>query len=270
MSESPSCSDFKLSVLLPVRNEGVNLRLMLKVLEAVVETPHEVLIVYDFPEDDSIPVVQSLQAGHPNLRLIHNTLGGGVINAIRAGVGAARGEVVLITVVDDVGPVLSIEPMLVLIQAGCDFVSSTRYALGGRRLGGSPIGGALSRLANRLFHWIAGCALTDATTGMKMFRRSVFDQFQLEANPVGWAVVFEMAIKAQYLGLKLGEVPLVSIDRLYGGESSFHLGSWTIEYLRWFLWGAVHLRRHSTRMKRSVAVIPETSGASLAAGVKRS
>jgi dolichol-phosphate mannosyltransferase len=176
---------------------------------------------------------------------------------------------VLITVVDDVGPVLSVEPMLELIQAGCDFVSATRYALGGRRLGGSLIGGVLSRLANRLFHWIAGCVLTDATTGQKMFRRSVFDQFHLEANPVGWAVVFEMAMKAQHLGLKLGEVPLVSIDRLYGGESSFQVGSWTVEYLRWFLWGAVRLRRRSSRMKRCVVAIPETSGTLLAAEVKR-
>jgi hypothetical protein len=47
-----------------------------------------------------------------------------------------------------------------------------------------------------------------------------------------------MAIKAQHMNLKLGEVPLVSIDRLFGGQSSFRLGSWVREYLRWFLWGA--------------------------------
>jgi hypothetical protein len=37
--------------------------------------------------------------------------------------------------------------------------------------------------------------------------------------------------------LKLGEVPIVSIDRLYGGKSTFVLGPWATEYLRWFLWG---------------------------------
>ena len=59
----------------------------------------------------------------------------------------------------------------------------------------------------------------------------------LKARPVGWAVAFEMGIKAQLAGLKLGEVPIVSIDRLYGGKSTFKLGPWTAEYLRWFLWG---------------------------------
>jgi hypothetical protein len=43
--------------------------------------------------------------------------------------------------------------------------------------------------------------------------------------------------------LRLGEVPIVSIDRLYGGESTFRVGAWTVEYLRWFVWGGAALRR---------------------------
>ena len=70
-----------------------------------------------------------------------------------------------------------------------------------------------------------------------MFRKSAFERFGLESRPIGWAFAFEMAIKAQHLGLGLGEVPLVSIDRLFGGQSSFKLGPWLVEYLRWFFWG---------------------------------
>ena len=127
---------------------------------------------------------------------------------------------------------LAIEDMLWLMGHGCDFVSCTRYAHGGRRLGGSFIGGVLSRTANRLLHMFCGSKLSDATTGIKMFRKSVFDAMHLEAKPVGWAVTFEMALKAQLGGLKLGEVPIISIDRLYGGQSSFKLGPWFWEYLR--------------------------------------
>jgi dolichol-phosphate mannosyltransferase len=127
--------------------------------------------------------------------------------------------------------------MLALIRAECDFVSCTRYAHGGRRLGGSLLGGLLSRIANRLFFVFARSPFTDATTGCKMFRKSVFERFALEGRPIGWAFAFEMAIKAQQLNLKLGEVPLVSIDRLFGGESSFKIGPWIVEYLRWFMWG---------------------------------
>ena len=90
---------------------------MLKVLPAVVEVPHEILVVYDFSEDDSIPVIEAMQADYPNLFGVQNTLGRGVINALRAGVKAAKGEYVLTFVADEVAPVLAIEPMLKLIKS---------------------------------------------------------------------------------------------------------------------------------------------------------
>jgi len=245
-----------LSILLPVRNEGINLRIMVKLLKAVVEVPHEILVVYDFPEDDSIPVVRAMQDDYANLHLVHNQKGRGVVNAIRAGVEAAVGDYVLIFAADEVGPLLAIEDMLALMQEGCDLVSCSRYAHGGRRLGGSVMGGALSRIANRAFHRIAGCVLSDATTGIKLFRRSMVPALSLEARPVGWAVTFEIAMKAQFAGWKLGEVPVISIDRLYGGKSTFRLGPWTGEYLRWFFWGCKHLRRVPPSNRPVVRVRP--------------
>jgi dolichol-phosphate mannosyltransferase len=138
-------------------------------------------------------------------------------------------------------------------------VSCTRYAHGGRRLGGSLIGSILSRAANRLFVALAGSALTDCTTGIKMFRRDVFERLNLEARPVGWSVAFEMSIKAQLVGLTLGEVPIVSIDRLYGGESTFRVGAWTVEYLRWFLWGGLALRRAEAATREAAVRIPAST-----------
>jgi hypothetical protein len=190
----------------------------------------------------------------PNLRLVYNDLGRGVTNALRAGVAAAEGEYILIFAADEVGPVLGIDDMLGLMDEGCDFISCTRYAHGGRRLGGSLIGGILSRLANRLFHLLCGSVLTDSTTGIKMFRKPIFEELALESKPVGWVVAFEMAIKAQLAGLRLGEVPIVSIDRLYGGKSTFRLGPWFVEYLRWFLWGLVRMRAQGGRRTRTVRV----------------
>jgi len=244
-----------LSILLPVRNEGINLRIMLKILRAVVELPHEVLVVYDSANDDSIPVVDEVRKIYPELRGVHNQLGNGVVNAIRSGVAASEGDVILIFAADEVGPVLAIEDMIALIRDGCDFVSCTRYAHGGRRLGGSPVGAFLSFSANWLFHRVAASPFTDATTGIKMFRKEVFPSLDLESRPVGWTVAFEMAIKAHHAGLRLGEVPIVSIDRLYGGESTFRLGSWLIEYSRWFLRGLqARFTGRKTRSKATVRI----------------
>lgn len=241
----------KLTILLPVRDEGLNLQIMLKILRATVDVEHEVLVVCDNAQDQSIPHVEAMRPENPNVRVVLNSRGRGVINAITSGVQAATGDVVLIFAADEVGPVLAIDDMLQLIEQGCDFVSCTRYAHGGRRLGGSLIGGVLSRTANRLLHGLARSSFTDCTTGIKMFRRSVFESLDLASRPIGWAVAFEMSIKAQLLGLRLGEVPIVSIDRLFGGESTFRVGAWTSEYSRWFIWGAPRLWR---RGRSSVAV----------------
>jgi len=236
-----------LTVLVPVRNEGANIKIMLKVLNGVIEVPHEVLFVYDHPEDDSIEVANNLQEQFPNTRPIHNQLGAGVVNALRAGVNAAKGEYILIFAADEVGPVIAIDDMLNLMDQGCDLVSCTRYAHGGRRLGGSKIGHLLSWLANKMFLYLFNSALSDCTTGIKMFRKSLFNEIELESSPVGWAVAFELSIKAQLQGYKLGEVPIISIDRLFGGESTFNLGPWFVEYLKWFVWGLKNLRKGKSK-----------------------
>src|SRR5207248_7741391 len=62
----------------------INLRIMLKILRATIEVPHEVLVVCDTPEDNSIPVAREMQADYPSLHVIQNNLGRGVVNAIRA------------------------------------------------------------------------------------------------------------------------------------------------------------------------------------------
>ncbi|MBI3319835.1 MAG: hypothetical protein HYZ89_04535, partial [Candidatus Omnitrophica bacterium] len=105
---------------------------------------------------------------------------------------------------------------------------------------------------------LTGSVLTDATTGIKMIRRSVFERLTLEATSGGWSVAFELAIKAQLAGFRVGEVPIVSIDRLFGGTSTFTVGPWVRDYLRWFLWGVGRLQR-SHAARTPVMTLSETA-----------
>src|SRR3974390_127456 len=130
-----------LTVLLPVRNETMNLRVMLRILQAVLVVPHETIVIFDHPDDVSAPIVAEMQAVYPQVRSLLNAVGRGVAFAVRAGGEAARGERILIFAPDEVGPVLAIEDMMSLMDEGVEFVSATRYAHGGRRLGGSLVGG---------------------------------------------------------------------------------------------------------------------------------
>jgi glycosyltransferase involved in cell wall biosynthesis len=243
--------NIKLTILLPVRNETMNLRVMLRILRAVLVVPHEIIIIFDSKTDASIPVVEEIREQHPQVLPLLNTLGRGVASAITTGVRAARGDRILIFAADEVGPVLAIEDMMALMDEGVEFVSVTRYAHGGRRLGGSIVGQVLSRTANRLLGAISDIGLTDATTGIKLFRRSDFNRLTEGTSAVGWSIAFEMAINARLIGLKLGEVPTISIDRLFGGQSSFKVIPWVIGYLRYF---TVALRRLPRARKTDVKV----------------
>ena len=247
----------KLSILMPVKDEGANLQIILKILKALVDIPHEILIVYDTLDDNSIPVVDKIKTEYPPIRGIHNRLGRGVANAIKAGVNAATADYIFVLPADDIGPILAIDDMVALMDKGCDLVSATRYSHGGRVMGGYFISRFLSRIANKLFYFISGSSLNDSTVGIKMFRKSIFDKIKLEAKPVGWVVAFEMAMRAQLAGLKLGQVPIVSINRFYGGKSSFKLGPWVKEYSKWFLLGVWKLYT-SGKWRQKVSVkIPE-------------
>lgn len=232
----------KLTIIMPVRNEGVNLKMILKIINSLMEEPYEILVVYDSPEDDSIPVAAEMQKKNPAVKPLHNTLGRGVINAVKTGVAAAKGEHVLILPADDMGAIFGISKMRAEIEKGYDMVSATRYAKGGKVVGGAITSRLLSRISNKLFRVFAGSALTDSTVGIKMFKREVFNRINFECKPVGWAFAFEMAIKSHMLGLKVSEVPIVSINRFYGGTSTFKLNRWISEYIRWFIWGLLNVR----------------------------
>ena len=234
-----------LTVLLPVRNETMNLRVMLRILRAVLTMPHEILVIFDNEADASRAVVEEMQKSYPQVRPVINRTGRGVAFAVRAGVETARGERILIFAADEVGPVLAIDDMMALMDEGVEFVSATRYAHGGRRLGGSLIGHALSRTANWLLNTVSGTGLSDSTTGIKLFRRADFPRLSRDAKSVGWAIAFEMAVSAQLVGLSLGEVPIISIDRLFGGESTFRLVPWVTSYFGYFATAMTKLPRSS-------------------------
>lgn len=255
---SETLESVRLSILLPVREEFINLKIMVRILGAVLNDPHEILVIYDDPQDPSRLAVDEVRESYPSVKGLLNTYGPGVINAISYAVEKAKGEYVLIFAADELGPVVAIDDMLALMEEGCDLVSCTRYAHGGRRLGGSLVSRVLSRIANQLFRLLTPCVLSDCTTGIKLFRRADFSRFALRAAPVGWAFAFEMAIRAHALHFSLGEVPIISIDRFYGGRSTFRPLPWIREYTKWFLWGLRVLNTNPNERPRLKVRIPLT------------
>ena len=67
---------------MPVYNEGEAVEPVIRRLSAAVRTPHEILVVYDFDEDTTVPVVARLAREIAGLRGLRNDIGRGVLNAM--------------------------------------------------------------------------------------------------------------------------------------------------------------------------------------------
>src|SRR4029079_17755597 len=95
-----------LTVLLPVRNETMNLRIMLRILRSVLTMPHEIVVIFDSEADTSIAVVEEVRATYPQVRPLLNAIGRGVAGAISSGVQTANGERNLVVRGGEVGAVI--------------------------------------------------------------------------------------------------------------------------------------------------------------------
>jgi glycosyltransferase involved in cell wall biosynthesis len=221
-----------ISLVVPVFNEADNIQPFLRDVEREVREPHEVLIVYDFPEDTTLPAVAALEPPCPAVRLVHNTLGRGVLNALKAGFKASRGDVVVVMMADRSDEPRDVAAMARLVRGGADVVAGSRYARGGRQEGGPLLKRTLSRLAGMSLHYLAGLPVRDATNNFRAYSRRVVEQIPIEGE-ASFAVALELTLKAHWRGWRLAEVPTTWRDRT-AGQSRFRLWAWLPHYLRWY------------------------------------
>jgi glycosyltransferase involved in cell wall biosynthesis len=218
---------------MPVYNEGDRVVPVLRALEAVLHTPHEILVVHDFDADTTVPPVRALATEMPQIRLLRNDLGRGVLNAMKAGIAGARGEYVLITMADGSDDPRDVEPMVRLANLGADVVAASRYMRGGRQLGGPLLKRTLSRVAGLTLHWFAGVPVHDPTSNFKLYSRDFLRSVTIESQ-AGFELALELCVKATLAGRMLAEVPTTWRDRT-AGESHFRLRAWLPHYLRWYV-----------------------------------
>jgi len=165
----------EISVVVPVRDEADGLGVLIDEIVAALEPgpPFEIVIVDDGSRDGTAMLVEARARGERRLRLVRHREGCGQSAAIRSGVVAARGALIVTLDGDGQNDPADI-PMIV-----ARFRQVPRRHLGlvagmRRRRNDPWIKRVSSRIANRVRAWLLGDGNPDTGCGLKAITRSVY------------------------------------------------------------------------------------------------
>jgi dolichol-phosphate mannosyltransferase len=223
----------RVSVVIPVYDEGEHIVPCLDRIFEAVTLPCEVLVVYDSPDDTTAPYLEKYAREEPRLVPTLNTYGRGPAKAIRFGVDHASSDVVVVTMADGSDDPNQVDALTRLVERGVVIAAASRYARGGRQVGGPAFKAFLSRMAGLTLHWFARVGTRDATNSFKAYSTDFLRNVGIDSD-AGFEMGIEMVAKAKRLRLPVAEIPTVWLDRPFGA-SSFRLRAWLPCYLRWYI-----------------------------------
>ena len=174
MAEPVEPSPVELSVVVPVRDEAENVGpLVLEIVAALRgQGPSEIVFVDDGSSDATVETLLTLKHELPNLRVLSHQGNFGQSRAIRSGVRAAHGRVIVTLDGDGQNDPADIPTLLAAFHAAPEDVAMVSGVRVKRR---DTIKKRIaSRLANGLRGWLLGDHATDVGCGLKAFYREAF------------------------------------------------------------------------------------------------
>lgn len=218
-----------LSVIVPAFNEERRLPQTLQTISdylARQSYASELIVVDDGSMDRTAQIVEAFCATHPNVKLIRNDHRGKGY-AVRTGMLAARGHIVLFSDADLSTPIEEIAEMLPWFERGYGVVIGSREGKGARRIKEPFYRHIMGRVFNMIVRLLTVRGIDDTQCGFKAFRddvaRDVFSRMKLygeNAKRVTDAMVTGFDVEVLYLaqkaGVKIKEVP---VEWRYGNET---------------------------------------------------
>ena len=218
--------------MVPAYNEGEAIVPFLQRIASTVRHPFELLVVVDRAEDTTVSAVAPITAEDPRIRTVVNTYGRGPAQAIRFGFDTAAAETVVVTMADGSDDPRQINPLTELVERGVVVAAGSRYMAGGQQIGGPRLKRALSRLAGRSLHLLAGIGTRDATNSFKAYNAEFVRTVTIQSRD-GFEIGLELTAKARRARQPVAELPTIWLDRTEG-VSNFQLRKWIPKYLRWY------------------------------------
>lgn len=196
-----------LSIVIPAFNEERFIGTLLKQIKAVdlssLGIEKEIIVVDDCSRDRTAEIV----ANEPGVRLHRMERNGGKGRAVRAGIGLATGDYLIIQDADLEYDPSDYIPMLRALLAGeGDVVYGSRYMRGGKhpnQTWAAYLGGRSLSLMALLF---TRQYLTDTVTALKLFTRTDISSLPLETS--GFELDHEITARMAARGARIVEVPI--------------------------------------------------------------
>jgi len=168
-----SVNEPAVSVVVPVRNEAGNIALLFgEIASALAGTRFEVVYVNDGSTDATDAELKQLMAQYPWLRRVRHTSPCGQSAAVRSGVAAARGSVIVTLDGDGQNDPRFVPALLRALETGAPRVG----LIAGQRVGRKASG--FKKLQSRIANAVRGAVLRDGTRdtgcGLKAFYRDIF------------------------------------------------------------------------------------------------
>ena len=174
MASADQAADPVLSVIVPPYSERENIaRLAGAIIEAVGDTPVEILVVDDNSPDGTAAMVAELAATDARVHVVSRERKQGLSSAVFAGVSASSGAYICIMDADFSHDPEEIPSMLAKAQAGYDVVVGSRYARGAVFVGQPLTRRVISYALNLGARLVLQIGTRDVLTGYALVRRDV-------------------------------------------------------------------------------------------------
>ena len=206
-------------VVVPTYNERDNLPLL--VTGVLAHPGFRMLVVDDGSPDGTGQIADSLAQQNPGrIEVMHRTgqrgLGRSYVDGLKR---ALQTDATLICQMDaDLSHNPEYLPSLVAAAtADFDVVIGSRY-LNGVSVVNWPLHRIfLSTFANRYIKAVTGLSPTDCTSGFRCWRREALEKLPLDSVVSdGYAFLIEMLHEASRTGARIGEVPIIFVERRQG------------------------------------------------------
>ncbi|MFI0486859.1 glycosyltransferase [Actinomadura sp. 9N215] len=207
---APAAAPVDLSVVVPVYDERDRLPSTLAALRAHLDAgPHrwELIVVDDGSADGGADIVARAAFGDPRVRLLRSPSNRGKGHAVRTGVAASRGALVLFTDADLATPLDELPRLHAALMDGAVAAIASRAA-GGRDVRRHRLRLLLARTGTTLIHAIVLRGVADTQCGFKLFDGDRARTAFAAARVDGWGFDVEILCLFARRGWPVTEVPV--------------------------------------------------------------